>query len=281
MATVVKGTVVSATGKSVPVMPVDASVSAPVVATVVAQQPGADVEMTLTSGEYPSSIEMSAKFQTEFGLSGSIPEVVDAAAALYSVHVAGKSLVQKAEATWDVTFGKPGGGGGANCNPVVNASQQSAPLLPAIDGSPRLQLVRPGSFGELRFDHAATLREGATAPLTAGGLHVGPFWQATRNAGGQWDYIDLGVSERVAPINARLDGPYVVWDDMHGEMVFDISMWQLVAGRHLVVVKATPGNPGGPTRMSKDAAGRDFVLYDDGTHRPAEHSARSMVTFRC
>ena len=70
------------------------------------------------------------------------------------------------------------------------------------------------------------------------------------------------------PLTVKLEGPYIVWHGPHGEMVFDVSMWRLEAGNHLVAVKACPGNPGGPTRMSKDAAGRDFVLNGDGTVSP-------------
>ena len=253
-------------------------------APVVAQKLlGADVEMaTLTPGQYPPLMEMGRKFETEFGLSGSLPQVVDAAAALVGVDVAGKALVQKAESTWDVAFGKPGDGGapafapgGGSVQVAVVSTQPGADhanLPGAVDGAPRLTLV-PAVAG-LRFDHAATLRAGGAAPLTARGAHVGPYWHATRDAWGHWSYIDLGVSGAVQPLTVKLEGPYIVWYGPHGEMVFDVSMWQLVAGRHLVVVKATPGNPGGPTRMSKDAAGRDFVLHDDGTPL---HSARRAI----
>lgn len=76
----------------------------------------------------------------------------------------------------------------------------------------------------------------------------------------------------VRPLKVKFEPPYLVWPapiSPHGEMVFDVSMWQLVEDRHLVVVQATPGNPGGPTRMSKDACGRDFVVNaDEGTISP-------------
>ena len=147
-------------------------------------------------------------------------------------------------------------------------------------GAPRLVLVAAGSADALHFDYAATLRSGGTAPLTANGKNVSPFWSQPRNAWGHWDYIDLGVSEKLQPLSVKLDGPYVVWDDGQGEFVFDVSMWQLHEGRHLVAVKACAGDPGGPTRMSKDAAGRDFVLYADGTIGPrtATHLRLGVVS---
>ena len=141
-------------------------------------------------------------------------------------------------------------------------------LQEAKDGAPRLILVAAGSADALRFDHANVLREGGEAPLTANGKHVGLYWAKPRNAWGHWDYIDLGVSEKLRPLRVKLDGPYIVWDGGQGEFVFDVSMWQLHEGRHLVAVKACAGNPGGPTRMSKDAAGRDFVVHADGTIGP-------------
>ena len=146
-------------------------------------------------------------------------------------------------------------------------------LQEAKDGAPRLILVTAGSADALRFDHANVLREGGEAPLTANGKHVGLYWAKPRNAWGHWDYIDLGVSEKLRPLSVKLDGPYLIWNGPHGEFAFDVSMWQLHEGRHLVAVKACAGNPGGPTRMSKDAAGRDFVLHADGTIGPrtAQH----------
>jgi len=141
-------------------------------------------------------------------------------------------------------------------------------LRTAIDGMGRLQLVPKGSPLALKLDNASALREGREVPLTAAGQNVGLFWESPRNAWGHWDYIDLGVSDEVRPLTVKLEGPYLVWRGPHGEMVFDVSMWRLEAGNHLVAVKACPGNPGGPTRMSKDAAGRDFVLNGDGTISP-------------
>ena len=149
----------------------------------------------------------------------------------------------------------------------------SGGLREALDGAPRLVLVAAGSDDALRFDHAGALREGGTAPLTANGKNVGLYWSQPRNAWGHWDYIDLGVTDRAQPLHVNLDGPYVVWNGQHGEMVFDVAMWKLHEGTHLVAVKACAGNPGGPTRLSKDACGRDFVLHADGTIGPrtAQH----------
>ena len=147
-------------------------------------------------------------------------------------------------------------------------------LPEALDGAPRLALVAAGSADALRFDHADVLRAGGEAPLTANGKHVGLYWPQPRNAWGHWDYIDLGCSDRVRPLRVKLEGQYLIWYSReHGEFAFDVSMWQLHEGRHLVLVKACAGNPGGPTRMSKDACGRDFVLHADGTIGPrtAQH----------
>jgi hypothetical protein len=147
-------------------------------------------------------------------------------------------------------------------------------LPEALDGAPRLALVAVGSADALRFDHADVLRAGGEAPLSANGKHVGLYWPQPRNAWGHWDYIDLGCSDRVRPQRVKLEGPFIIWYSReHGEFAFDVSMWQLHEGQHLVAVKACAGNPGGPTRMSKDAAGRDFVLHADGTIGPrtAQH----------
>ena len=171
----------------------------------------------------------------------------------------------------------------SNPSPGDDAAEPGAAsggLREALDGAPRLKLVAAGSDDALRFDNAATLRSGRAAPLTANGKNVGLYWSQPRNAWGHWDYIDLGVSEKLRPLSVKLDGPYVVWDDGQGEFVFDVSMWQLHEGQHLVLVKACEGNPGGPTRMSKDAAGRDFVLYADGTIGPrtATHLRLGVVS---
>ena len=167
-------------------------------------------------------------------------------------------------------FGWAGGGAGA----------ASGGLREALDGAPRLKLVAAGSDDALHFDNAATLRAGGEAPLTANGKNVGLYWSQPRNAWGHWDYIDLGVSEKLRPLRVKLDGPFIVWYGPHGEFVFDVSMWQLHEGQHLVLVQACEGNPGGPTRMSQDAAGRDFVLYADGTIGPrtATHLRLGVVS---
>ena len=147
-------------------------------------------------------------------------------------------------------------------------------LPEALDGAPRLALVAAGSADALRFDHADVLRAGGEAPLSANGKHVGLYWPQPRNAWGHWDYIDLGVSDGVRPLYVKLELPYIIfYSREHGEFAFDVAMWKLHEGTHLVAVKACAGNPGGPTRMSKDACGRDFVLHADGTIGPrtAQH----------
>ena len=110
-------------------------------------------------------------------------------------------------------------------------------LPEALDGAPRLALVAAGSADALRFDHADVLRAGGEAPLSANGKNVGLYWSQPRNAWGHWDYIDLGVTDRAQPLHVKLDGPYVVWNGQHGEMVFDVAMWKLHEGTHLVAVK--------------------------------------------
>ncbi|CAH0379835.1 unnamed protein product [Pelagomonas calceolata] len=173
---------------------------------------------------------------------------------------------------------------GAGAVPVTSFAEEpgaaSGGLREALDGAPRLKLVAAGSDDALHFDNAATLRAGGEAPLTANGKNVGLYWSQPRNAWGHWDYIDLGVSEKLRPLRVKLDGPYIVWEGGQGEFAFDVSMWQLHEGRHLVLVQACEGNPGGPTRMSQDAAGRDFVLYADGTIGPrtATHLRLGVVS---
>eukprot|EP01063_Lacrimia_lanifica_P031744 TRINITY_DN529_c0_g1_i2.p1 TRINITY_DN529_c0_g1~~TRINITY_DN529_c0_g1_i2.p1 ORF type:complete len:524 (+),score=78.93 TRINITY_DN529_c0_g1_i2:69-1640(+) len=164
------------------------------------------------------------------------------------------------------------------CNDgACSAPAPSAPPLgsdygtrPVAREQPRLRLVKKGSPEALKLssDTASALRAGGPAPLvTDAGDAVGPFWTAPRTYG-PWRYIDLGVGQNVRPMSVRLDGVYIVWDSHHGEMVFDVSLWKLKENRHLVAVQAKPGNPGGPTRMSKGVCGRDFILHEDGTVSP-------------
>ena len=162
----------------------------------------------------------------------------------------------------------------------MGCASSSSGLQEALDGAPRLELVAAGSADAMRFDNAATLRSGGTAPLTANGKNVGLYWPQPRNAWGHWDYIDLGVSEKLRPLRVKLDAPFIIWNGPHGEFAFDVAMWQLHEGQHLVALKACAGDPGGPTRMSKDAAGRDFVLHADGTIGPrtATHLRLGVVS---
>ena len=52
--------------------------------------------------EYPSLIEMSNKFESVLGVSGTTVEVVEAACKEYGINDAELSLVQKAEKAWEV-----------------------------------------------------------------------------------------------------------------------------------------------------------------------------------
>ena len=119
---VLQGTVVGRT-VSAPVAPVVPVVSAALAPVVALQQPAADVEMTKLTSGYPPLMEMSRKFECEFGLSGTLQQVVDAAAALVGVDVAGKSLGQKAQATWDSVYGKPA----CSLIPAPSSAVQSVP----------------------------------------------------------------------------------------------------------------------------------------------------------
>ena len=56
------------------------------------------------STEYPSLIEMTNKFESDLGVSGTTVEVVDAACTELGVNRAGLSLVQKAERAWDIMY---------------------------------------------------------------------------------------------------------------------------------------------------------------------------------
>ena len=69
----------------------------------------------------------------------------------------------------------------------------------------------------------------------------------------------------------RYDGTYIAWNGQHGEMVFDVSMWNMSPGNHLVAVKGARADK--PTRMGGDGGGRAFVSNADGTISPktAQH----------
>ena len=60
--------------------------------------------MPLLGTEYPSLIEMTNKFESDLGMSGTTVEVVEAACKELGVNTAGLSLVQKAERAWDIMY---------------------------------------------------------------------------------------------------------------------------------------------------------------------------------
>ena len=80
--------------------------------TVVEMQPIVSVEgidaipsyKPSLSTEYPSLIEMTKKFESDLGASGTTVEVVNAACKELGVNGAGLSLVQKAERAWDIMY---------------------------------------------------------------------------------------------------------------------------------------------------------------------------------
>ncbi len=83
-----------------------------------------------------------------------------------------------------------------------------------------LTLVRPEHA--LRFSHAAILRDGGSAPLTAGGLNVGLLFPDQQLGNSEVDFINVGVG--VQPIDVRLHGSCVLWDSpKHGELFLNVA----------------------------------------------------------
>jgi len=83
-----------------------------------------------------------------------------------------------------------------------------------------LTLVRPEHA--LRFSHAATLRDGGSAPLTAGGLNVGLLFPDQQLGNSDVDFINVGVG--VQPIDVRLHGSCVLWDSPKlGELLLHVA----------------------------------------------------------
>ena len=158
----------------------------------------------LLGTEYPSLIEMTNKFESDLGMSGTTVEVVEAACKELGVNTAGLSLVKKAERAWDIMYtghnrpsvgapvgapvmtSQPGAVGYYHGGGTVVSSQPMG-FSTARDGMPRLALV-PAAAGAV-FDHAATLRAGGAAPLSAGGSNVGLYWDSPRDAWGHWNYV--------------------------------------------------------------------------------------------
>ena len=84
--------------------------------------------------------------------------------------------------------------------------------------SATLKLVKKGSRD------ACTLAKGvgprASSLVLTNGMAIGPKWDDTRNAWGQWDYIDLGVGEH-SPASMQVhlnDRGFIVWNGKHGEV---------------------------------------------------------------
>jgi len=125
----------------------------------------------------------------------------------------------------------------------------------AITLGDRHRLV-PGRKGQLLFGEG-------------GSMAIGPMWQQPRNAWGEWEYIDLGAGKADGEsIEVHLnDRGFIVWNNKFGEMVFDVSMWKLDAGNHLVLVKGV-GKRSGETMAHNDNRGRLFVQNADGTISP-------------
>mmetsp|Transcript_4325 Transcript_4325/g.10555 ORF Transcript_4325/g.10555 Transcript_4325/m.10555 type:complete len:658 (+) Transcript_4325:232-2205(+) len=115
------------------------------------------------------------------------------------------------------------------------------------------------------------------------GEAIVPKWRNTVNVWGQWDYIELGVgpirqNNRIdsgccptTPLRVDYDGQFLALSKgsgahiAHGEMVFDVAMWQYEENNLLVLVKVHPGHSD-VTR--KGGGGRDFVVHADGTISP-------------
>jgi len=101
------------------------------------------------------------------------------------------------------------------------------------------------------------------------GCVLGPMWQAPKDAWHQWSYIDIGVGPSSgSSISVHFENEFIVWDGRHGRYVFDISMWKLEEGNHLVLVKGV-GVKAGNTMNESDNKGRKFVQNDDGTISPS------------
>ena len=100
--------------------------------------------MPLLGTEYPSLIEMTNKFESDLGMSGTTVEVVEAACKELGVNTAGLSLVKKAERAWDIMYsGHNRQSAGTPVGAPVMTAQPGAVVpsgRPAVDGAPRLIL---------------------------------------------------------------------------------------------------------------------------------------------
>jgi len=105
------------------------------------------------------------------------------------------------------------------------------------------------------------------------GRVIGLAFDQPKDAWGEWGYIDLMVGEE-ADQDAALcvdldDRGFITWKDATlGEFVFDVSMWKLVRGNHLVLVQGK-GKRQQSTKSHMDSRGRLFKQNRDGTISPS------------
>lgn len=137
-------------------------------------------------------------------------------------------------------------------------------------GLPRLVLVeRTDAARACVFEHAATLRDGAAAPLTLAshpGFAIKKMYMQPKQHR-EWFYIELVVGKADTALEAKLDGAFVAaaTDCLHINCscyppVLDVTGWQYK-------VENTVNLVNGPNDEKTKAAGggRDWVLNDDGT----------------
>lgn len=111
---------------------------------------------------------------------------------------------------------------------------------------------------------ALTNWNGNALLLLENGEFIGKKWNTPKDAWGQWDYIDLCITDDInMAVTASYDGKFITSTEP-GSMVFDVAMWQFTAGNHLVLVKGK--RPDCPTR--KEGGGRSFSVNTDGTISP-------------
>jgi len=190
--------------------------------------------------------------------------------------------------TSDQETRKFGGGRDFVVNPDGTISSKPAPHLLLGNCNGTLALVDKGSPHacvlanvekteeyKVAEDWEARLRTFTDIDLTLSshpGLAIVPKWAETRNAWGEWDYVDLGVGPPHKCVRASYDGQFIATTHVlssNEEMVFDVSMWRCVEGNHLVLVKAHTSDQ----ETRKFGGGRDFVVNPDGTisSKPAPH----------
>ncbi|GMI02322.1 hypothetical protein TrVE_jg14148 [Triparma verrucosa] len=144
---------------------------------------------------------------------------------------------------------------------------------PTPDGT--IKLVPRSSPLVIKLSDPQTLKSksGVATPLAFSlNNFIGPKWSQPRDAWGQWSYIDLGCGETHRPISCTYDGEFICWNGVHGEYVFDISMWKIEEGNHLVLVKGINDKKNN-TKNEGDNKGRRFQINDDGTISPKCNSS--------